>query len=145
MRCRSCDQLWILFLLLKQYSFLILRSIQVVGIVSNIRSSSVNVLSRIIFHTVVSPVKYTYPIAAPHNATVILRKYGFHGISYSNILSQMSIHLGKPKSELNLIVAHLGAGSSICAIKRGKSVDTTMGLTPLEGTSALPLFGWWLC
>jgi acetate kinase len=54
-----------------------------------------------------------------------LRKYGFHGISYRSILRQMAIALGKPESKTSLIVLHLGSGASACAIKNGKSIDTS--------------------
>ncbi|KAK0532576.1 hypothetical protein OC834_002549 [Tilletia horrida] len=62
-----------------------------------------------------------------------LRKWGFHGLSYSSVLRQVSAFLERPTPSLNLIIAHLGSGASICAIRAGKSLDTTMGLTPLEG------------
>ncbi|KAI5117649.1 hypothetical protein M0805_001305 [Coniferiporia weirii] len=62
-----------------------------------------------------------------------LRKYGFHGISYSYILRSASAYLKKPTGNTTLIVMHLGSGASVCAIKDGKSIDTSMGLTPLDG------------
>ncbi|KAF4571490.1 hypothetical protein EYR36_008827 [Pleurotus pulmonarius] len=62
-----------------------------------------------------------------------LKKYGFHGLSYAFILRSVARHLDKLPSELNLIVLHLGSGASACAIKEGKSLDTSMGLTPLNG------------
>lgn len=62
-----------------------------------------------------------------------LRRYGFHGTSYEYILVQVAEHLGKPKEELNVIACHLGAGASLAAIKNGRCVDTSMGVTPLEG------------
>ena len=62
-----------------------------------------------------------------------LRKYGFHGISYSYILRAVSSYLQKDPSQTNLIALHLGSGASACAIKNGKSIDTTMGLTPCSG------------
>ncbi|KAI0267713.1 acetate and butyrate kinase [Gloeopeniophorella convolvens] len=62
-----------------------------------------------------------------------LKKYGFHGLSYSFILRTVSRHLAKPASETNLIVLHLGSGASACAIRHGKSLDTSMGLTPVSG------------
>ncbi|RPD61068.1 acetate and butyrate kinase [Lentinus tigrinus ALCF2SS1-7] len=62
-----------------------------------------------------------------------LKKYGFHGLSYAFILQAVSTHLRKDPSQLNLIVMHLGSGASMCAIKEGKSLDTTMGLTPVSG------------
>ena len=62
-----------------------------------------------------------------------LRKYGFHGISYSYILRAVSKHLGKDVSQTSIIALHLGSGASACAIQNGKSIDTTMGLTPVSG------------
>ncbi|AHE62935.1 acetate kinase [Borrelia parkeri] len=62
-----------------------------------------------------------------------IRKYGFHGLSYSYITTRVATILNKPKEDLNLIILHLGNGSSINAVKKGLSYDTSMGLTPLEG------------
>ncbi|MFC1234922.1 acetate kinase [Vibrio sp. F74] len=62
-----------------------------------------------------------------------IRRYGMHGTSHLYIAREAAERLGKPASELNIINCHLGNGASVCAIKDGKSVDTSMGLTPLEG------------
>ena len=62
-----------------------------------------------------------------------LRKYGFHGISYSYITRTVANHLQKNTSQLNIIALHLGSGASACAIRNGKSIDTSMGLTPVSG------------
>ncbi|KAJ1573843.1 hypothetical protein NDA12_003768 [Ustilago hordei] len=62
-----------------------------------------------------------------------LRKWGFHGLSYSSILHTLAGELGRERESLNVIICHLGSGSSMCAVMGGKSFDTTMGLTPLEG------------
>ncbi|KAK0188697.1 acetate and butyrate kinase [Armillaria mellea] len=62
-----------------------------------------------------------------------LKKYGFHGLSYSFILRSVAEFLDKPPTELNLIILHLGSGASVCAVKNGLSYDTSMGLTPLNG------------
>lgn len=87
-----------------------------------------------LFHASIAAAKYTYPVPPTTlDSAVPIRKYGFHGLSYASILAQMAKHLGKKEKNMNLVVAHLGAGSSVCAIKNGKSWDTTMGLTPLEG------------
>lgn len=87
-----------------------------------------------LFHQSIPPHVYTYPLAPPATATSIpYRKYGAHGLSYASVLSSVSAHLQKPAEELNLVVAHLGSGASVCAIKEGKSLDTSMGLTPLDG------------
>ncbi|KAI0346101.1 acetate kinase, partial [Trametopsis cervina] len=62
-----------------------------------------------------------------------LKKYGFHGLSYAYILRTVSTFLKREPSTLNLIVMHLGSGASVCAIKNGQSLDTSMGLTPVTG------------
>jgi acetate kinase len=62
-----------------------------------------------------------------------LRKYGFHGLSYKYILRQVALELGKPEKETNIIALHLGSGASACAIRKGQSIDTSMGLTPVSG------------
>lgn len=62
-----------------------------------------------------------------------IRRYGMHGTSHLFIAREAAERLGKPADELNIINCHLGNGASVCAIKDGKSVDTSMGLTPLEG------------
>ena len=62
-----------------------------------------------------------------------LQKYGFHGLSYASIVRSMAKQLEKDESDINLVVAHLGSGASACCIKSGRSIDTSMGLTPLEG------------
>ena len=62
-----------------------------------------------------------------------LRKYGFHGLSYSYIIRTVAGFLEKPEKDTNIIALHLGSGASICAIKEGLSIDTTMGLTPVSG------------
>lgn len=67
----------------------------------------------------------TYPIDQEVAKKNGLRKYGFHGISYSFILRSVAQFLGKPKEKTNLIVMHIGSGASICAIKDGKSIDTS--------------------
>ncbi|KAG8878999.1 hypothetical protein FRB98_005881 [Tulasnella sp. 332] len=87
-----------------------------------------------LFHSTLPAHVYTYPITAPKQEPAIpLRKYGAHGLSYAYILRTMSEHLGKEKDRLNLIMCHLGSGASVCMVKDGKSFDTSMGLTPLEG------------
>lgn len=63
----------------------------------------------------------------------MIRKYGFHGISYDFILEEVSTYLGKPSRKTSIIALHLGSGASVCAIRNGESIDTSMGLTPAEG------------
>lgn len=67
----------------------------------------------------------TYPIDPKVAKANGLRKYGFHGISYSFILRSVADFLQKPQEKTNLIVMHVGSGASICAIKEGKSIDTS--------------------
>lgn len=92
-----------------------------------------------LFHTTIPEHRTTYAISKPpHKTPVPLVRYGFHGLSYGSIVNQMADELSVPKDELNLVVAHLGSGGSCCLIQNGKSTNTTMGLTPLEGAIALP-------
>ncbi|GAA5828620.1 hypothetical protein JCM3766R1_003762 [Sporobolomyces carnicolor] len=87
-----------------------------------------------LFHRTIPSYRRTYAISTPpHKTPVPLLKYGFHGLSYGSILRQIAQHLGKPTSEVNIVVAHLGSGGSCCLIQGGESKDTTMGVTPLEG------------
>jgi acetate kinase len=85
------------------------------------------------FHQTIPEHIHTYPINQEIAKKNQLRKYGFHGISYSFITRSVANFLGKPESETNIIALHLGSGASACAIKNGKSWDTSMGLTPLAG------------
>lgn len=85
------------------------------------------------FHASLPPHVRTYPIDQEVARKNGLRKYGFHGISYSFITRAAAEFLGKKVSDVNLIALHLGSGASACAIKGGKSWDTSMGLTPLAG------------
>lgn len=66
-----------------------------------------------------------------HDAGV--RRYGFHGLSHQHVMEAVATHMGTPVSSLRIVSCHLGSGASVCAIERGRSVDTSMGLTPLEG------------
>ncbi|KAH7105202.1 acetate kinase [Auriculariales sp. MPI-PUGE-AT-0066] len=87
-----------------------------------------------LFHSTIPPHIYTYPLEPPKEEPAIpLRKYGMHGLSYASILHDVAAFLQKPESECNLVVAHLGSGASVCMIRNGKSVDTSMGVSPLEG------------
>jgi acetate kinase len=86
------------------------------------------------FHAGLPTIAASYPL--PRDLSIgglAIRRYGFHGISCAWCLRQAAEHLGKPPAQLNLIVAHLGAGASITAIRDGRSADTSMGMTPLEG------------
>ncbi|EJD54191.1 acetate kinase [Auricularia subglabra TFB-10046 SS5] len=87
-----------------------------------------------LFHASLPPHIYTYPLAPPEHAPPIpLRKYGAHGLSYASILRDVAAFLDKPQKECTLVVAHLGSGASVCMIRDGKSADTSMGVSPLEG------------
>jgi len=85
------------------------------------------------FHSTLPDHIRTYPIDQGIARSNRLRKYGFHGISYAFITRSVAEFLGKPPGETNIIALHLGSGASACAIKGGKSWDTSMGLTPLAG------------
>ena len=85
------------------------------------------------FHSTLPEHVCTYPIDQSVAKKNKLRKYGFHGISYSFIVHAVSTYLKKPAEELNIIALHLGSGASACCIRGGKSIDTSMGLTPLAG------------
>ena len=85
------------------------------------------------FHATMPPKAYMYGIKYEDYEQYHVRKYGFHGTSHRYVLGQTPKLLGKKPEEINIITVHLGNGSSITAIKNGQSVDTTMGLTPLEG------------
>ena len=85
------------------------------------------------FHISLPEAIRTYPIDPKVAKRNKLRKYGFHGISYAFITRSVSEFLKKPQDETSIIALHLGSGASACAIKNGKSWDTSMGLTPLAG------------
>lgn len=85
------------------------------------------------FHATLPPHIRTYPIDPATAKSNMLRKYGFHGLSYAFITRAVADFLGKPVEETSLIALHLGSGASACAIRGGKSWDTSMGLTPLAG------------
>jgi acetate kinase len=85
------------------------------------------------FHASLPSHIRTYPINQTIARSNKLRKYGFHGLSYSFITRSAAAFLGKDPSETSIIALHLGSGASACAIRNGKSWDTSMGLTPLAG------------
>lgn len=85
------------------------------------------------FHQTMPDVAYTYGIPYKYYEEYKIRRYGFHGTSHSFVSKRLAELMGKDIRNLKLIVCHLGNGSSISAVKGGKSVDTTMGLTPLAG------------
>ena len=85
------------------------------------------------FHQTMPPKAYIYGIDYKYYEEMKIRRYGFHGTSHRFVSLRMAELLGKDPSEVNIVTCHLGNGSSIAAVKGGKVVDTSMGLTPLEG------------
>lgn len=85
------------------------------------------------FHQSIPERAYLYALPRSLHRDQGIRRYGFHGTSHYFVSRQAAGILNRPVGELNLITAHLGNGASVTAIKQGKSVDTSMGLTPLEG------------
>jgi acetate kinase len=85
------------------------------------------------FHQTMPPYAYRYPLPYNLYETYHVRRYGFHGTSHHYVSTQAAHLLQKPLESLNLISFHIGNGVSACAIEKGKSIDTSMGMTPLEG------------
>lgn len=85
------------------------------------------------FHQTMPEKAYLYGLPYEYYDKYKVRRYGFHGTSHSYVSKRAAELAQKPYEELKTIVCHLGNGASICAVKNGKSVDTSMGLTPLEG------------
>ena len=85
------------------------------------------------FHQTISKEKYIYPIPYKYYEKYGIRKYGFHGTSHQFVAHRVAEILNKDIKELKIVNCHLGQGCSICAIEKGKSVETSMGLTPLGG------------
>ena len=85
------------------------------------------------FHHSIPPYAFHYGLPQALYAEHGVRRYGFHGTSHFYVAKQAAIHLKRSLTSLNLITLHLGNGASVTAIKNGKSVDTSMGMTPLEG------------
>ena len=85
------------------------------------------------FHQTMPEESYIYALPYEYYEKYKIRRFGFHGTSHRYITNRAAEMLGKDVNEVNLITCHLGNGSSICAVKNGKSIDTSMGFTPLEG------------
>lgn len=85
------------------------------------------------FHQTLSPAAYTYAIDRDLAAKHRIRRYGFHGTSHKFVSEEAARYLGRPLADLRQIVFHLGNGASVTAIDGGRSVETSMGFTPLEG------------
>jgi acetate kinase len=85
------------------------------------------------FHATIPAAASTYAIPQAWSTPMPLRRYGFHGLSHSYASRRAAELLGRDLADLRLVTAHLGAGASLAAVRGGRSVDTTMGFTPLEG------------
>ena len=85
------------------------------------------------FHQSIPKERYIYPIPYEYYEKYGIRKYGFHGTSHMFVSQRLAEIEGKDLKDLKIVTCHLGQGSSICAVQGGKSVDTSMGLTPLGG------------
>lgn len=85
------------------------------------------------FHQTMPGKAYLYGLPYEYYEKYKIRRYGFHGTSHDFVSKRAAEILGKDRSELKIIVCHLGNGASVSAVKNGESVDTSMGLTPLEG------------
>lgn len=87
------------------------------------------------FHQTMDPVTYMYSVPYEWYTKYGVRKYGFHGTSHKYVSHRAVEMLGKPLEDSKIIVCHIGNGASLCAVKNGKSIDTSMGFTPLAGIS----------
>jgi len=85
------------------------------------------------FHQTMPPEAYTYAIPHRYYDAYRIRRYGFHGTSHRYVAERAAELAGRPPADLKLVTCHLGAGCSLCAVRGGRSVDTTMGFTPLAG------------
>jgi acetate kinase len=85
------------------------------------------------FHATLSPAARTYALPSEWRSRWPLRRFGFHGLSHGYASRRAAELAGRPLAELRIVSCHLGAGASLCAVEAGRSVDTTMGFTPLEG------------
>jgi acetate kinase len=85
------------------------------------------------FHASLAPAAYTYALPSAWRTRWPLRRFGFHGLSHAYASRRAAELAGRPLAELRMVTCHLGAGASLCAVDAGRSVDTTMGFTPLEG------------
>ena len=85
------------------------------------------------FHSTMPPEAYMYGLPYKYYEKYGIRKYGFHGTSHRFVSARCAEVMGRPIEELKIVTCHLGNGSSITAVKNGKVIDTSMGLTPLDG------------
>jgi acetate kinase len=87
------------------------------------------------FHAKMPAKAYIYPLPYEYYEKYGVRRYGFHGTSHRYVSEQVAAAMGKKPEDLRIITCHLGNGSSVAAVDHGVSVDTSMGLTPLEGVA----------
>jgi acetate kinase len=85
------------------------------------------------FHATMPDAAATYALPREWNQRFGLRRYGFHGLSHASAVRRAADLVGRQASSLRMVTCHLGAGASLCAVRGGRSVDTTMGFTPLAG------------
>ncbi|WP_458406929.1 acetate/propionate family kinase [Anaerotignum sp.] len=85
------------------------------------------------FHQTMPERAYMYALPYEYYEKYAIRRYGFHGTSHRFVSEEVAKMLGRPYEETKTVTCHLGNGGSICAVRNGKSIDTTMGFTPLEG------------
>jgi len=85
------------------------------------------------FHQTMPPRAYHYSLPYEYYEELGVRRYGFHGTSHRYVAKEAARLMGRPLDNLNLMTIHLGSGASTCAIEKGKSVDTSMGMTPVAG------------
>ena len=90
------------------------------------------------FHQTLAPEAFLYGLPWKYYQNLGVRRYGFHGTSHRYVSRRALALLGLPEQESGLVIAHLGNGASICAVRNGRSVDTSMGMTPLEGLMWAP-------
>ncbi len=85
------------------------------------------------FHQTMTPDNYIYPLPYDFYEKYRIRRYGFHGTSHKYVSLRAAELMGRDIKDLNIVTCHLGNGASVCAVEGGKSTDTSMGFTPLEG------------
>jgi acetate kinase len=85
------------------------------------------------FHAQLPDATRTYALPESWRQRYDLRRYGFHGLSYAWALHRAAALLRQPSGSLQVLMAHLGGGASVCGVRRGQSIDTSMGFTPMEG------------
>src|SRR6185295_11045738 len=85
------------------------------------------------FHATLAPEAFTYPLPREWNERWGLRRFGFHGLNHAYCAERAAQMLNRPAAGLRVVIAHLGNGASVTAARDGRSIDTSMGFTPLEG------------